>query len=527
MTAAFRAFREPYLISLPTTVDGDFGDWEARKLRYALYWAFFENTAYRNIQSWARTYKRDFGLYRYIRHIYNPTYRLGVFWQTHLWGGQLDPEAGDGQGEPSALPIQVGETADEERLRAAIAQLWVNSNWSVKKDVLTLQGSMKGDIGLEVVDDPLREKVYLRIVQPDVVKSVNLDDFGHVKGYVFELERDDPERPGRDVTYTEEVTRDGDLVVYRTYRNNSLYDWTDTDDGRGAEWDVPYGFVPFVMLQHNDVGLDWGWSELHAGRGKFGEADDLASKLSDQVRKSVDSPWLFSGVDKPGSTPRTTSRDNETYQATSSAADRPQPGREEVPALYGPAEAKATPLVAPLDVSATVEYIQSLLEEIERDFPELRADIYTASGDASGRALRVARQQAESKVRMRREGYDQALVRAQQMAVAIGGMRGYFEGYNLESYEAGALDHSIGKRPVFAQDPMDDIEIEYEFWRAAEQAQKVGVSLPAFLGRQGMTEAQIAEFMEEIEAAPETQARRAQQQLAIEAVRLEGSQSNG
>ena len=88
--AAYKAFREPYLISRFDD-DAEFCDFDARRLRYAIYWAFYENTAYRKVHGWATRYKVDHGLYRYIRNIYNPAYRLGEFWKAHLWGGTLDP----------------------------------------------------------------------------------------------------------------------------------------------------------------------------------------------------------------------------------------------------------------------------------------------------------------------------------------------------------------------------------------------------------------------------------------------------
>jgi len=481
--AAYKAFREPDLVSEPAG-GGSFEDFESRRLRYAVFWAFFENTAYRNVHSWAVTYRAQHGLYRYTRNIYNPSYRLGTFWQTHLMGGHLDPAAGDGTGAPSALPILTGN----EALRPAIAQLWLDSNWSISKEIFTLEGTVFGDVALEVVDDPDRKKVYLRVVKPSTLASVDLDPFGNVKGYTIEENR--PDEKGNAAAYRETAERDGDAVVYRTYRNGRAYGW----DGRPAEWREEYGFVPLVVVQHYNVGLPWGWSELHAGRAKFNEVDDLASKLSDQIRKVVDAPWLMSGVDAPSTTKRTTSRDSKTYQETDAAADRPQPGREEIPMVYGPAGAQATPLVAPLDIAGTYAYIQGILEDLERDYPELQADIATASGDASGRALRVARQRAESKVRMRREAYDSALVRAQQMAVAIGGYRGYdgYSRFGLDSYAAGALDHAIGKRAVFAQDPLDDTEIETAFWTTANEAIKAGIPLRLYLKGKGWTDEQIA-----------------------------------
>ena len=498
VTAAIKAFREPQLITAPLDVE-EFSAFESRKVRYALLWAFFENTAYRKLQTWSHTYKIEYGLYRYIRAIYNPANRLGQFWQTHLMGGQLDPGAGDGTDEPSALPI----LTDHKNLRAPIAQLWLDSNWQTNKDIFTLWGSIFGDVALEIVDDPIREKCYLKIVSPSLIKDLDVDPFGNVKGYTYEETRLHPEADKDSiVTYTEIAERDGQNVVYRTELNGKPYAWPHQLDARGnpvAEWERPYGFIPLVVVQHNDVGLDWGWSEMHPGRTKFQEADDLASKLSDQLRKSIEAVWFFSGVDKPKETPTMLSRDSESYQETSSSLNRPEPGREEMTALYGPQGSSATPLVAPVDIASASTHIASILAELERDYPELQMDIWTAAGESSGRALRIARQRCEAKVRLRRGNYDDALVRAHQMGIAIAGWRGYkgFKGYGLESYDRGELEHSIAKRPVFAKDPLDDIEVETAFWMSAKEAVAAGAPLVTFLRRQGWTEDEIEELQED------------------------------
>ena len=101
--------------------------------------------------------------------------------------------------------------------------------------------------------------------------------------------------------------------------------------------------------------------------------------------------------------------------------------------------------------------------------------------------MRIARQRVTTKVNERRAIYDDSLVRAHQMAVAIGGFRGYkdFGGFGLESYDKGELDHAIGERPVFAVDPLDDIETEGAFWAAATAAVKSGLPLMTFLKRNG------------------------------------------
>lgn len=116
LTAGITAFREAYM-NAGALDTPDFNEFEARKLRYAIFWAFFQNTAYRDINKWAPSLRAEYGLYKFARNIYNPAYRLGKFWQAHLMGGALDPNAGDGKTAPSALPILTEVDALRRRLR--------------------------------------------------------------------------------------------------------------------------------------------------------------------------------------------------------------------------------------------------------------------------------------------------------------------------------------------------------------------------------------------------------------------------
>lgn len=498
MRAGLQAFREGFM-SADTLDEREFGEFEARRLRYDLLWAIYENTAYRDIHSWSKKLRGDYGLYKYIRGIHNPAFRLIEFHVTHLLGGPLDLEAGDGTKTPTAIPI----TGASSTLKKAIAATWRNSNWAIQKEVWTRRGTCFGDAGLLVVDDVAREKVYLKPLHPGTLKDAVLDPWGNVKGYTIEEERPDP-RPGRRpeapyVTYTEVCMRDGDNVVYRTFLNNAPYNWTD-DPSAKPEWTEPYGFVPLVLNQHLNVGLDWGWSELHAGLGKFREVDDQASALSDQIRKLVNAPWLFTGM----------TENDRPKRPTRSAGEA---GKQEAVILYGDKDARAHALVAPVPIGEVSERINGQIAEIERDYPELQMDIWTASGSASGRALRVARQRVTGKMLMRRTGYDSALVRAHQMCVAIGGHRGYegYRGFSLDSYASGKLDHQIGARSVFEVDPLDEIEQDKEFWTAAKSAEDAGMPIELYLERKGWSEADIAKIKAAKAARQQEAAARAQQ----------------
>lgn len=502
--AGYKAFQQKFM-GVDLLDDTVFSDFESRKLRYAILWAMYENTAYSKMHLWSHLYKVDYGLYRYTRNIYNPSYRIGEFWKVHLLGGKLDPEAGDGKETPSALPI----ITENEKFRPALSQLWKWSNWQINKDIAGLWTPVLGDGVLRVVDDQERKKVYLRNVHPGTLKDVVTDDFGNVKGYEIEEYVPDP-RKGRGapkVKYTEIAARDGDNVVYRTLLNDQPYAW---DANQGAEWFQPYGFIPMVVYQHNNVGLSFGWSELMPGLSQFREVDDLASKLSDQIRKVVNSKWLYIGVGKPGS-------ENPKTKEGDQSADNRQPGREQEGALYGPVGSDAKPLVAPLDIENAAAYIKDILADIERNFPELNADMHNVEGEISGRALRINRAPAEDKVLQRRPNYFDALKRAQQMAVAIGGENGYdgFDGFDLKSYEKGDLEHEIGERPVFGKDPLDDLEFDAQFWAVAQQAKLFGIPPLVFLKQKGWTEEQI----NEVKNSAEYQAHVAAMEAATEAAK--------
>jgi hypothetical protein len=507
--AGYKAFRQSYL-GVDLLSDEQFTDFEARKARYAILFAMYENTAYSRMHTWAHLYKVDYGLYRYTRNIFNPAYRIGEFWKIHLLGGKLDPNAGDGVETPSALPI----VTENEAIREQLSWVWEWSNWQVNKDIAGLWTPVMGDGVIKIIDDPEREKVYMKNIHPGTLKDVELDEFGNVKGYTIEEYVFDPQkgRAAPKVKYTEICTRDGDNVVYQTLKNDRPFAW---DADQGEEWEIPYGFVPMVVYQHNNVGLDFGWSELMPGMSQFREVDDLASKLSDQIRKAVNPRWLYSGVQNPANNPQAKAAGQTTPKTSSSTptSDNPQPGREQEPALYGPAGSDAKPLIADINIADTSTYIKEILSDIERNYPELNADMHNVEGEISGRALRINRAPAENKVLQRRPNYDNAIVRAQQMALSIGGYRGYFSGIDLDSFANGDLDHQIGDRPVFGKDVMDDLEYDKELYTVAKEAKAVGIPLVVFLKQKGWTDEQIAD----VTNSPEYKAHVATLEATVEA----------
>ena len=478
--AGITAFREAYVAS---GRDSDaFETLPARQMRYLLFWSFYENTAYSNIHNWAVSYKTSQHLYKYIRPIYNPAYRIGEFHKGHIFGGSLnieDPTRG-------AIPIQT----ENEQLLPAIGRLWTDTNMQVFKDIVALRGCIEGDVFLTVLDDPARRKVAIARLDPSTVTGVTFDGVGNVKGYVIEETRQDPESPNRTVKYKMVCSRDGQDVVYQTFRNGAPYGWY----GQPSSWAEPYGFVPMVHIKHNDVGLEFGWSEIYPDRPKIQELDEQASLLNDYLRKYHDPWWMISGKTMPSLTVDDGDPGGRGTDAAQSGGYEDQPGRNRIRTITGfSAETKAQALVANMNVGVTIQNMENMQSELEKDFPELQTDIW-ATGSTSGRALRVARERVGDKIVQRRANYDDGLVRIQQMAIAIGGEHGYqdYQGFSLESYDQGALDHRIRERPVFSPDPMDQGEIDLAEWRVIAAATGAGATLEGVLKLRGWSEEDIA-----------------------------------
>lgn len=501
MTNAIKSFREDYVVS--DFLDPEhFEDFAGRRLRYQILWAWYENTAFRDIHTWAREYRKQYNLYKYIRNIYSPAFRLAEFWKMMIWGGLLTPEAL----ATGSIPV----VTTNEGLRQPLSKLWLASGWSVNKDLIPLWGASLGDVAIRVVDDVVHQEVRLEPIHPSSIKDLTIDSRGYCKGYVLEEVREDS---GKDFTYMETVERgEGESVIFSTYRDGKAYGW----EGRPPTWTEEYGFVPFVPIQHNNVGLEFGWAEVHPLRSKIHEIEDLGSKLHDYIRKAVDPIWLFN-FKKPRGAP------------TESAAPS-EAGRDETTAIYVPSEnAKAQALISDqVDIQQTSAEIMSLLKEVERDFPELQMDIWTAGEDTSGRALRQARQRVETKVIQRRSNYDSALVRAQQMSIAIGGYRGYdgYQGFDLESYKKGDLNHTIDpSRPVFKTDPRETSEIFKMTWEGVRAGTDAGIPPEVMLSNLGWSDKQIADMKAALaEAERLKEARdRIKHDLEIERIKVQNS----
>jgi len=124
--------------------------------------------------------------------------------------------------------------------------------------------------------------------------------------------------------------------------------------------------------------------------------------------------------------------------------------KDKLKALYGPEGSQPHPMLADLDIGSVAGNIGHMLAELERDLPELALHRLREQGNLTAPGVRAGYSDAIDRIVEAQGNYDAALVRAQQMAVSIGGYNSYrgFEAFDLGSYDKGDLEHFIATRPV-------------------------------------------------------------------------------
>jgi hypothetical protein len=320
-----------------------------RQLRYYYADLYYNNVVYSALSQYAAVHKFNNKLYKYIRGIYNPVQRLVETYVSKVYGGALDMK----NLKVGAIPV-----ADaDDNLREALRQLWKWSNWGGAKSLYVRYGAMYGDVPIKVVDDPSSGKVRLEVLHPGKIKDIQLSPVGDVKRVVIEYQRDEETlrnptggfRQMKTYTYTEVIDEDS----FSTYRDGEPYAYYADENGRMvAAWENRYGFVPMVLAKHKDRGFVFGENAFNGATRKIDEINDAASILNDQARKVVNAMFYFAGV-------------RAAAELTASGE------QDELPAIYGPKESSATPMVANIDIAAVSQNIQNMLLELERDQPEL------------------------------------------------------------------------------------------------------------------------------------------------------------
>jgi hypothetical protein len=418
--AAIYAFREG---DMNPSMYSTWDTYEARLARYALYTSYFNNTIYDELQLKLRWARQERKLYKWTRGLRNPVARLVDLRTSKCYGGSINYQ----DLSSGAIPILQAD----EALIEAIIQLFRWSNWGVAKSLYVRNGAMLGDSAIKIVDEPDKKKVRLEVLHPSKIKDVEQDAVGNVKSVVIEYADSEELSPGnvKSFTYREEI--DGDW--FRTFKDNKPFAYFNDEGGNpAAEWPNRYGFVPVAIAHDKDLGLKWGVNSFHSTITKIDDVNDGASALNDYLRKAMNPQWYAPGVKKKDELEASTEK------------------RDQVPMIYGPEGSTMQSLVHNVDVTGALANLAAQMQELRDDLPELSLAELRDGGQLTAPGVRAVYSDAIDRLTEANGNYDDALIRAIQMAVTIGGIGKYngFDGFNENSYANGDLDFYIKEREI-------------------------------------------------------------------------------
>lgn len=421
-----------------------------------------------------------------MKPIRNPVNRAVEFYVSKIWAGDL----------PGALPI----VTDNKRIIEPIQQIWVWSNWSVKKQLAVRWFALFGDMFIKVETaedvDGNPERVYLKIIKPELVTDFDVDDRGVVKYIRLDIPQT-RRRGDKAEAYLHTEVWDKDMGIYRVWHHNrDAQTPVNQLPPPVIEADLAFigiDFLPFVHAKFRDIGEKRGVSCFTHALDKIDEANRQATRLA-QMLFRYNRPIMgvtAGGVDASG---RPLPAPRLGGSSGTSESDSVILGDDTLLRLPGNAQAFA--LVPSVNYDSALNILNSHLAELEKDLPELAYyRLRDLGANISGRAVRLLLSDAIDKALEARGNAESALVRANQMALTIGQNAGLFSG--IGTYEAGDFDHEIGDRPVIPLTDLDRAELLKLY--------KESLPLPSALRLAGFSEDEIKTILADRDSEAEKQ----------------------
>ena len=401
--------------------------WSDRHLAYDLWDAYYANTVYGRVASGGqREYiNADLGNASAadLAGLYNPVAAV-VDLYLHVFAGAFGKEITVDAAPP---------------LAAAIDQIWQWSNLTIEKQPLCRLAAMHGTVGLRIVAhdhaDKAKRRVYIKPEHPKIIRDAELDDRGNVTAIQLEYDRTSG------LADNASTTRIRETITKTEVRLETVTHGIATP--REA-YPNALGIVPYVLLRHEHIGETWGRNAFYKVREPLDRLNALMSHVDVQIHRHVRAKWLLAAA---GAAPQEFDFGDLSlvYVDTRNSTGTPM----------------AQPLIANLDLTGAIAQTRLQLESIEDNLPELKATQGSFLSGQSGETIAELRRPAEEKLGLARANYEDALVRAQQIAVSWGILLGLWDvGTGTgdqaaadRAYHGGYEDHAFNVRPLLHAPP--------------------------------------------------------------------------
>ncbi len=203
-------------------------------------------------------------------------------------------------------------------------------------------------------------------------------------------------------------------------------------DGREAEYPNELGFVPFVEVRHVETGEALGECTFQKAIPLLDEVNRLASQLAEIVSRHAEPQWAVIGAE---------------------ASDLVKSGDN---VWFIPQGGDVRPLVAGIDITGVLAFIQEIRDQVHGALPELAFDELRKKDQIATATLELQLMELVLKIRRIRPNYDQGLVNALRLAGRAAATMGLSDVAVLDD-EALALD---GERAVLPMDPETAMRLE-------------------------------------------------------------------
>lgn len=416
-------------------IDSQWDEYASRLHRYAKYDDLLSNVQYKRLRRHLKYFKSDTTLYKFIRGVFNPVMREVDICAAKCYGGSIDYE----NFRTGAIPLILSN----DDLKAAIRQLYVSSNMGVEKSVVVRSASLYGDVVSQIVDEPQKRSVSIEFPHPSWLKEAEFDGSGNVVACTFEYDIADPDDPTKTVTFKKIMTPD----TFTTFKNDKPFAFFEDAGGElVAQWDNPYGFVPVAVGGWKRLpGIRYSVNAFYHSIDKIDELNDGLSVLNDYLRRAMNPPWLFAGVQDPKSNPKNKANGNNGDPVASVDA------RDKERALYTDnADAKAQSLVHQVDIANAIVEYNFVKSEIYDDLPELSMGSLRDSGNLTDPGITAGYSDAVDRLIDGNGNVDDFMVRTTQMGISVGAI-GRYDGYktfDANSYAKGDLAFYIKPREI-------------------------------------------------------------------------------
>jgi hypothetical protein len=443
-------------------------DVRLRRLMYRLWWSYFDNSVYLSIHDggYRKLINEFLGAARTgnLAGHFNPVERAVRAYEL-VFDGSFGDDIRIDDNVSEGVPVN-------NALLAPVKKIWTWSNIDQWKNLMLNRTAGLGTTGLRINfrdnTNPALRKIYFTTEHPSLIRNLETDERGNVTQVLLEYSRlegnfYDPDNPRQRHDYLEYMSRD----EFWMQRDGQWWNYKLKKEVKTkAEATVRnvLGIVPWGVIRQNDLGGDFGLPCFSGNERKMDHLNALASHINAQIRKHVTVTWLIeAGGPKPEIIPM---GDMVAWYVQKE--------------LGSTSSAKATPLVANLNIGEAINQQKALLEEITHSMPELKATDGAFLSHQSGSGVAHLRMPAEQRILTARESIESGLIRMQKIALSLGVMKRMWDlGTGMgtkaaadRAYEEGYEDHRFNERPALP------LTIDDQLTAAKASATEAGAESP-------------------------------------------------